>query len=76
VPDIVPNDNALPIEPKSNNKSVEVFLQTSRQRLGISSTLTTDKTEDNKQIDNKTTSNQIITKGLLKGLSMDLLNKV
>ena len=83
VPDIEPNDNSLPSEPKFGEKSAEVFLENTRQRLGLPSTATSDtntdhNSNDNQNLDNKTTtdSNKKITKGLLKGISMDLLNKV
>ncbi|CAG2103956.1 unnamed protein product [Medioppia subpectinata] len=81
VPDIVPNVNALPVEPKLGEKTAEVFLENTKQRLGITSTTATaDDNKDNdidSNNDNKTTaSNQKITKGLLKGISMDLLNKI
>ena len=80
VPDIEPNDNALPTEPKFGEHSAETFLENSRQRLGIHSTAEqkTADTNDNQIADNKKTteSNKKITKGLLKGISVDLLKKV
>ncbi|XP_054158764.1 DNA replication factor Cdt1-like [Oppia nitens] len=86
VPDIVPNVNAMPVEPKFEDKSAQLFLESTRQRLGLSTTTadadnttTTTTTSDDNQIDGKTaitSNNKKITKGVLKGLSMDLLQKI
>ncbi|CAG2172846.1 unnamed protein product, partial [Oppiella nova] len=80
VPDVTPDDNALPTEPRLGEKTAEQVLANTRQRLGISSTTVTaddDKDNDTNSNDNKTSdTNQKITKGLLKGISMDLLNKI
>ena len=81
LPDIQLNDNALPSEPKFGEKSAENFLENTRQRLGLQSTITSDTnkedTNDNQTIDTKPSdSTKKVTKGLLKGISVDLLNKV
>lgn len=81
VPDIEPNDNALPIEPKLGEHSAETFLESSRQRLGITSTKNEQKTSDaneEQKVDNRKSmdSTEKITKGVLKGISVDLLKKV